>query len=160
VAQLNHPHIIQIYTIGTLPGGRPYLAMPYIEGGTLQDHLTQTGQQKQPLPALRALTLAQQITSALHAAHLAGIIHRDLKPGNIQLQAQPTTIGYTLEAAVPWSELNITPTPGLQIGLALNATDNDTPDTAVQEIFLSNIPNRRLLDPTTWGTLTLQETEP
>ena len=88
MAQLNHPHIIQIYTIGTLPGGRPYLAMPYIDGGTLQEHLTQTGQQKQPLPALRALTLARQIASALQAAHLAGIILYELLAGTHPLRRQ------------------------------------------------------------------------
>lgn len=55
--------------------------MPYIDGGTLQEHLTQTGQQKQPLPALRALTLARQIASALQATHLAGIILYELLAG-------------------------------------------------------------------------------
>ncbi|MBK8904698.1 MAG: hypothetical protein IPM53_26195 [Anaerolineaceae bacterium] len=79
-------------------------------------------------------------------------------PGGHQVNvaAQPTSTGYTLEAAIPWTDLNLTPSPGLTIGLSLNANDNDTPGTTVQEVMMSNNPNRTLTDPTTWGTLTLQ----
>lgn len=74
----------------------------------------------------------------------------------VTVAAQQTGTGYTLEAAIPWPDLNLTPSPGLTIGLSLNANDNDTPGTAVQEVMLSNNPNRTLSDPTTWGTLTLE----
>jgi hypothetical protein len=72
------------------------------------------------------------------------------------LAAQPTDSGYTLEAAIPWSDLNTTPSPGLVLGLALNANDNDTPGTAVQEVMMSHVPGRTLTNPSTWGTLTLR----
>lgn len=75
---------------------------------------------------------------------------------HVTLAAQQTSTGYTLEAAIPWSDLNLTPGVGLTIGLSLNANDNDTVGTAVQEVMMSNNPNRTLTDPTTWGTLTLQ----
>ena len=75
---------------------------------------------------------------------------------HVTVAAQQTSTGYTLEAAIPWTDLNLTPSPGLTIGLSLNANDNDTPGTAVQEVMLSNNPNRTLSDPTTWGTLTLE----
>lgn len=75
---------------------------------------------------------------------------------NVMVAAQQTGSGYTLEAVIPWSDLNLTPSAGLTIGLALNANDNDTPGTAVQEVMLSNMPNRTLTNPTTWGTLTLK----
>jgi hypothetical protein len=67
-----------------------------------------------------------------------------------------TADGYTLEAAIPWFDLGIAPAPGLVIGLAANANDNDRPGTAAQEVMKSNAPGRRFGDPTTWGTLTLQ----
>ncbi len=75
---------------------------------------------------------------------------------NVTVAAQQTGSGYTLEAAIPWLDLNLEPSEGLTIGLALNANDNDTPGTAVQEVMMSNMPNRTLTNPTTWGTLTLK----
>jgi len=77
---------------------------------------------------------------------------------NVTLAAQATTDGYDLEAAVPWSDLGLAgeADAGLTIGLALNANDNDTPGTAVQEVMMSHVPARTLTDPTTWGSLTLQ----
>ncbi|MCB8977725.1 MAG: hypothetical protein H6657_09910 [Ardenticatenaceae bacterium] len=75
---------------------------------------------------------------------------------HVTVAAQQTSTGYTLEAAIPWSDLNLTPSAGLTIGLSLNANDNDTVGTAVQEVMMSNNPNRTLTDPTTWGTLTLE----
>jgi hypothetical protein len=61
-----------------------------------------------------------------------------------------------LEAAIPWRDLNLTPSSGLVIGLAVNVNDNDRPGSAVQEMMKSNMAGRRFGDPTTWGTLTLQ----
>ena len=75
---------------------------------------------------------------------------------SIFVTARPTADGYTLEAAIPWSDLGIVPTPGLVIGLAVNANDNDRAGVAAQEMMKSNAPGRRFGDPTTWGTLTLQ----
>ncbi len=79
-------------------------------------------------------------------------------PGHgIQIAAQQQPDGYTIEAAIPWRDVNVTPSVGLILGAALNVSDNDTPGTAVQEYFLSTAPTRKWSDPTTWGTLTLSE---
>lgn len=75
----------------------------------------------------------------------------------IRVAARQTADGYVLEAAIPWADLNVTPTAGLTMGAALNATDNDTPGTAVQEAFYSHVITRTFRDPSTWGTLTLAE---
>jgi hypothetical protein len=48
------------------------------------------------------------------------------------------------------------PEPDLIVGVALNANDNDTPGTAVQEVMMSHVATRTLRDPTGWGTLTLK----
>jgi eukaryotic-like serine/threonine-protein kinase len=78
-------------------------------------------------------------------------------PGHsIRVQARRTADGYTLEAAVPWRDLNVTPRAGLVLGIALNANDNDTPGTAVQEVLMSHVATRAFANPTTWGTLTLR----
>jgi serine/threonine protein kinase len=70
IAALNHPHICQLYDVGT-----DYLVMEFVEGAILQ----------RPLPVEEAVRLAIQIARALEAAHRKGIVHRDLKPGNVMV---------------------------------------------------------------------------
>lgn len=78
-------------------------------------------------------------------------------PGHsIDVDARQTADGYILEAAIPWSDLNVTPTAGMRLGLALNANDNDSPGVARQEVMMSSEPGRTLRNPSTWGTLILE----
>jgi hypothetical protein len=75
----------------------------------------------------------------------------------IVVAARQVGEGYVLETAVPWRDLAInTPQAGLVMGAALNANDNDTVGTAVQEVMMSHVATRTLRDPTGWGTLTLK----
>ncbi|MCI0394243.1 MAG: protein kinase [Chloroflexi bacterium] len=80
----------------------------------------------------------------------------DAPDHNIVLAAQPAGQGYILEAAIPWADLRVTAVPGLALGLALNANDNDRPGEAVQEVMMSNVAGRTLTNPASWGTLTLR----
>ena len=75
---------------------------------------------------------------------------------SIEVAARQTADGYVLEAAIPWSDVNLTPAEGMHLGLALNANDNDTPGVARQEVMISSEPGRTLTNPTTWGTLILE----
>ena len=84
-AQLEHPNIVQIYTIGQTLDGQPYLALQYISGGSLGEFLRNLAQQQEWISTAYALEIAGQMASALSAAHAAGIVHRDLKPSNILL---------------------------------------------------------------------------
>jgi serine/threonine-protein kinase len=75
IASLNHPNICQIHDVGP-----DYLVLEYIEGTPLQC----------PYPVAEAVRLAEQIASALEAAHARGVIHRDLKPANILVTPDQT----------------------------------------------------------------------
>lgn len=79
VAKLQHPHIVPIHEVGE-HAGLPFIALEYIEGGSLQRKLA-----GQPQPGKEAARLIYAIAGAMQAAHEKGIIHRDLKPGNILL---------------------------------------------------------------------------
>jgi serine/threonine-protein kinase len=68
VAQMNHPHICQLYDVGP-----DYLVMELVDGKPLAG----------PMPAAGAIRHAIQVADALDAAHRKGITHRDLKPANI-----------------------------------------------------------------------------
>ncbi len=85
VAALNHPNICTLHDVGP-----DYLVMELVEGETLADVLAQRPRLSPGLPIDETLRIAQQIASALDAAHDAGIVHRDLKPGNIKIRTDGT----------------------------------------------------------------------
>ncbi|MBN2472670.1 MAG: serine/threonine protein kinase [Anaerolineae bacterium] len=84
IAQLNHPHIVQLYRFGQTEDVL-YMAMQYIEGASLAVVLNSYRADGQYIEAQEALRLAREIGSALDYAHLKGVIHRDVKPPNIML---------------------------------------------------------------------------
>ncbi len=76
-AQIRHPHVVQVYEVGTC-NGSPFLAMEWVEGGTLARRL-----RGEAMPPVDAARLAEVLANAVHAAHDQGVLHRDLKPANI-----------------------------------------------------------------------------
>lgn len=78
LAQLNHPNIVKVTDYGEY-GGRPYLVMPYLEGGTLKRLIQDRG----ALPWQEAVHLLLPISKALAYAHQHGMVHRDVKPSNV-----------------------------------------------------------------------------
>jgi tetratricopeptide (TPR) repeat protein len=82
-AQLQHPNIPAIHDLGTLPDGRPFLAMKLIKGETL-DHLLR----QRADPAMdrgRFVAVFEQVCQAVAYAHAHDVIHRDLKPQNVMV---------------------------------------------------------------------------
>jgi eukaryotic-like serine/threonine-protein kinase len=79
ISALNHPHICQLYDIGS-QNGTDYLVMEFLEGETLAERL-----KKGALPLAEVYKIAIAVAEALAIAHRSGIVHRDLKPGNIML---------------------------------------------------------------------------
>ena len=78
---LGHPNIVESTDMGFTTNHVPYIVFEYLEGTLLTDEVYRVG----GLPVRRAVRIAQQIASALHAAHNAGIVHRDLKSDNVFL---------------------------------------------------------------------------
>jgi tetratricopeptide (TPR) repeat protein len=81
--QLQHPAIPPVHDVGTLPDGRPFLAMKLIRGRTLEALL---GERNDPANDRgRLLAAFEQICQAVAYAHDRDVIHRDLKPANIMV---------------------------------------------------------------------------
>ncbi|GAA3437805.1 Stk1 family PASTA domain-containing Ser/Thr kinase [Kutzneria kofuensis] len=81
-AQLHHPGVVGVYDQGvdrSPTGDHVFLVMELVDGGTLRDLLRERGALE---PAL-ALSVLEQVLSALGAAHRAGLVHRDVKPENV-----------------------------------------------------------------------------
>ncbi|MFO0634871.1 MAG: protein kinase [Nannocystaceae bacterium] len=81
LAKLSHPHVVTVYEVGTVEGA-VFLAMEYLDGGTLADWL-------RAHPVVRRGDIARvqgPVIAAgrgLAAAHAAGLVHRDFKPSNV-----------------------------------------------------------------------------
>ncbi|MDX1548600.1 MAG: serine/threonine-protein kinase, partial [Rhodothermales bacterium] len=78
LARLEHPHIARLYDAGTLPDGRPYFVLEYVEGLRL-DHYCDAHR----LGVRARLDLFAQVCAAVAFAHSNLVVHRDLKPSNI-----------------------------------------------------------------------------
>ncbi len=78
-AQLDHDGIVRVYDSGEF-NGLPFLAMQFVEGPSLSDHLKR-GRPNRDWAVHCALKLARTV----EYLHSKGIVHRDLKPGNILL---------------------------------------------------------------------------
>ena len=83
LGRVRHPNIVLVHDAGTADG-HPFLAMEYIDGGSLGDKL-----RAGPLPVREAAAVVRDAARGVAAAHAAGVVHRDLKPSNVLLQPGP-----------------------------------------------------------------------
>jgi serine/threonine-protein kinase len=83
-AKIRSEHIANVFDVGVLPDGTPFIVMEYLAGKDLADHLHHEG----PLPITIAVEYIMQACEALAAAHAHGIVHRDIKPENLFLTQQ------------------------------------------------------------------------
>ncbi len=80
-AGLSHPAVVTVYDSGEVDG-TPYLVMECLPGDTLADRLA-----RGPLDPDLLTGLADDLLSALDAAHEVGVVHRDVKPANVLFAA-------------------------------------------------------------------------
>jgi serine/threonine protein kinase len=78
LAVLNHPCIANLLGTGTLPDGRPYFAMEYVDGKPIDQYANEHA-----LSVQQRLLLMKKVCEAVAAAHRNLIVHLDLKPANI-----------------------------------------------------------------------------
>lgn len=110
LASLEHPGIVRVVEAGVTADGRPWLAMPLIDGPpiTLAADLAR-------LDLEGRLRLFLRVLDAVAAAHASGIVHRDLKPGNVLAVADagelvPRVIDFGVARALGASGPGLTPT--------------------------------------------------
>jgi serine/threonine-protein kinase len=80
VARFSHPNIVGVYDVEEI-GEAAFIAIEYVEGRSLERHLSQVG----ALTVAEAVPLGAALARGLAAAHAQGIVHRDIKPANVLL---------------------------------------------------------------------------
>ena len=90
---LEHPGIVPVYSLGFDAQKRPFYAMRFIRGSTLQEAIKEYHESTNPNRLfdrgyLKFRRLAMRLVDVCYAieyAHSRGVIHRDIKPSNIML---------------------------------------------------------------------------
>jgi len=112
--RLEHPGIVPVYGLGRYADGRPYYAMRFIEGETLEQAIERFHEPEGALhePGTRELAFRRLLRSLIDAcnavayAHSRGVVHRDLKPENIMLGRFGETLVVDWGVAKPLADPN------------------------------------------------------
>lgn len=85
LARLGSTPYLPRYVTSDLQAERPWIAMEFVPGGSLSDHVAAHG----PFTDDRAAELGTQLAQALHELHCLNptneLVHRDVKPQNVML---------------------------------------------------------------------------
>ncbi len=126
MARLSHADVITVYDVGTSDSQQVFVAMEFVEGGTIGQWL-----RAEPRSWREVLALFLHAGRGLQAAHAAGLVHRDFKPDNVLVgrdgrvrvtdfglsrrvaaPSEPRTEGQSM-AGVQWLEAGLTRTGGM-----------------------------------------------
>jgi serine/threonine-protein kinase len=83
LASLTHPNIARLCDAGIDAGGRPFLALEYVDGQAIDTYAA-----AHDLSTRARVGLIVQVARAVAHAHAQLVVHRDLKPSNILVDAQ------------------------------------------------------------------------
>lgn len=78
-ARVQHPNVAAVFRTGRTTGGAPFLVLPYVAGGSLEDRVAAAGR----LSQAEVRRYVAQAAAGLAAAHRLGIVHRDVRPANL-----------------------------------------------------------------------------
>ena len=141
-SRLEHPGIVPIYHLGSHEDGRPFYAMRFIRGESLEAAVRNAHTTGGPsMSSLRALLRRLiDVTRAVAYAHNQGTLHRDLKPANIMLGPHGETLVVDWGMARSFKDNEARPTPAdtnetvTQVGTVLGTPSYMSPEQAAGEL--------------------------
>ncbi|MBL1075575.1 protein kinase [Nocardia sp. 2] len=126
-ARLQEPHVIPVHDWGEVDGVL-YIDMRLVRGRDLKAYLHAEG----PLPCAHAVSVVEQIASALDAAHESGLVHRDVKPANILLTGE--LFAYLVDFGIAHAESDVQLT---STGSAIGSFAYMAPERFEQQVVVS-----------------------
>ena len=109
MAALDNPYIVTIYDLGEVDG-RVFIAMRYMAGGSLKQHMEKQG----AISYEETIKIITQVCQGLKMAHAQGLIHRDIKPANILFDGEGNAAisDFGLAKAVQQSSMSVASSAG------------------------------------------------
>ncbi len=133
-AQLQHPHILPVFTTGETQG-LPYYTMPFVEGESLRVHLMRAG----AMPIAGAVSILRDVARALEFAHAKGVVHRDIKPDNILLAGNTATVSdFGIAKALLASHAVTVSAPRTDLGIVIGTPLYMAPEQAAADTGLDH----------------------
>lgn len=79
IAGLEHPGIVPVHDVGSLPDGRVYYVMKLVQGQQLDQYCAVQSE------LAACVRIFERICETVAFAHARGVVHRDLKPQNVMV---------------------------------------------------------------------------
>ncbi len=121
-ANLIHPHVLQVYYLGRSPENLLFMAMQFVEGGSLQNLIDRNERLTWQQAARHMLDLADGLVETARM----GVVHRDIKPANVLIDRYGSTHLGDFGLAVGGAELP--PMPNAAPGPRNTLTVAGTPE--------------------------------
>ncbi|MGE0433426.1 MAG: protein kinase, partial [Planctomycetota bacterium] len=114
-AQLTHPNIVPVHTIGTDDAGAPFMTMKRVIGRTMTEMIdrawrrVEQDRSRHSYELRRLIDILLRVMDGVSYSHSRGVLHRDLKPDNVMIGSHGEVLVMDWGLARPFTPQSTTP---------------------------------------------------
>jgi len=116
MSRIDHPGVVPVHDLGSMPDGRLFYAMSYVEGETLAE-LMRAGRDLR-----RLVRILARVSTIVQQAHDRGVLHLDLKPANIMIGSNDEVYVLDWGIARVKDEIRVAGGSGIEAGTGRTST--------------------------------------